>query len=141
MNSQPSSVSTRSMVLDGGGAPATTMRTVPAPGIARPAARRSAAAVRIAATTAGAPHSSVTPCASIRLRISSPSILRTTTCGTPMPVTAYGMPQPLQWNIGSVCMKTSRSVTAVCQPKMAAFSQQFRCVSWTPLGLAVVPLV
>jgi hypothetical protein len=43
-----------------------------------------------------------------------------------MPVTAYGMPQPLQWNIGSVCRNTSRSVTAVCQPNTAAFSQQLR---------------
>ena len=33
MNSQPSSVSTRSIVRVGGGAPATTMRTWPRPGI------------------------------------------------------------------------------------------------------------
>ena len=33
MNSQPSSVSIRSIVRVGGGAPATTMRTVPVPGI------------------------------------------------------------------------------------------------------------
>ena len=62
-------------------------------------------------------------------------------CRPPMPVTAYGMPQPLQWNMGSVCMNTSRSVTVVCQPKVAALSQQLRWVSWTPLGRAVVPLV
>ena len=40
MNSHPSSDSTRSIVLDGGGAPATTMRTVPRPGTARPSAAR-----------------------------------------------------------------------------------------------------
>ena len=60
MNSQPSSVSTRSMVRVGGGAPATTMRTRSR---ARDRARpRSAAASRTMATTAGAPHSRVTPC-------------------------------------------------------------------------------
>src|SRR5215467_7258330 len=40
MNSHPSSVSMRSMVLDGGGAPAITTRTVPRPGTARPFSRR-----------------------------------------------------------------------------------------------------
>ena len=49
------------------------------------------------------------------------------------------MPQPLQWNIGSVCNSTSRSLTPVCHPNIAAFSQQLRCVSWTPFGRAVVP--
>ncbi len=58
-----------------------------------------------------------------------------------MPVTAYGMPQPLQWNIGSVCRYTSRSLTPVCQPKSPALSHRLRCVSCTPLGRAVVPLV
>ena len=58
-----------------------------------------------------------------------------------MPVTAYGIPQPLQWNIGSVCSSTSRSLTVVCQPKVAAFNQMLRCVSCTPFGRAVVPLV
>ena len=53
MNSHPSSDSTRSIVLDGGGAPATTMRTVPRPGMARPSAARVSAAPRMAATTAG----------------------------------------------------------------------------------------
>ena len=60
MNSQPSSVSTRSIVFDGGGAPATTMRT----GVARHCGAGGGAcpaASRMAATTAGAPHSSVTP--------------------------------------------------------------------------------
>ena len=141
MNSQPSSSSTRSIVLDGGGAPATTILVLSRPGTGSPVARLADAASRIAATTAGAPHISVTPCASIRRSSSSPSILRTTTCGMPIAVTAYGMPQPLQWNIGSVCMYTSRSVTVVCQPKIAAFSQQLRWVSCTPLGRAVVPLV
>ena len=91
MNSQPSSVSTASMVLDGGGAPATTTRTRPRPGTSSPRWPRSAAAApRMAATTAGAPHSRVTPSASMRRRISSPSILRTTTWRPPMAVTAYG---------------------------------------------------
>ena len=55
MNSQPSSVSTRSMVRVGGGAPATTMRVRPAPGTGP---SQVAAASRMAATTAGAPHMS-----------------------------------------------------------------------------------
>ena len=139
MNSHPSSASTRSIVLDGGGAPATTMRTVPRPGTSRPSLARVSAAPRIAATTAGAAHRSVTPWRSMRDRISSPSILRSTTCAPPMPVTAYGIPQPLQWNIGRVCSSTSRSLTPVCHPNMAALSQQFRWVSWTPFGRAVVP--
>ena len=58
-----------------------------------------------------------------------------------MAVTAYGIPQPLQWNMGSVCSRTSRSVTVVCQPKTLALIQQFRWVSCTPLGRAVVPEV
>ena len=44
----------------------------------------------------------VTPCCSTRRRISAPSTLRSTTWGTPSPVIANGMPQPLAWNIGSV---------------------------------------
>ncbi len=49
------------------------------------------------------------------------------------------MPQPLQWNVGSVCRYTSRSVMARCQPNVTALSQKLRWVSWTPLGRAVVP--
>jgi hypothetical protein len=49
------------------------------------------------------------------------------------------MPQPLQWNMGNVWSRTSRSDTVVCQPKLAALSQQVRWVSSTPFGRAVVP--
>ena len=62
-------------------------------------------------------------------------------CRPPMPVTAYDMPQPLQWNIGSVHRYTSRSLTPVCQPNVVALTQSVRCVSCTPFGRAVVPLV
>jgi hypothetical protein len=85
MNSQPSSVSTRSMVRVGGGAPATTMRVRPAPGMGP---SQVAAASRTMLTTAGAPHMRVTPWASTRRRISAPSTLRSTTWGTPMAVVA-----------------------------------------------------
>ncbi len=138
MNSQPSSVSTRSIVRVGGGAPATTMRVRPRPGISPD---HSCAASSTVLTTAGAPHSSVTPWCATRRRISGPSTLRSTTCCPPMPLTAYVMPQPLQWNIGSVCRYTSRSHTPACQPNVAAFTQMLRCVICTPLGRAVVPLV
>ena len=49
------------------------------------------------------------------------------------------MPHPLQWNMGSVCRWTSRSVTVVCQPNIAALSHRLRWVSCTPFGRAVVP--
>ena len=100
MNSHPSSVSIRSMVRVGGGAPATTIRVRPAPGIGP---SHWAAASRMAAATAGAPHMRVMPWVSTRRRISAPSTLRSTTCLAPMPTSAYGIPQPLQWNIGRVC--------------------------------------
>ena len=51
-------------------------------------ATRAAAASRIAATTAGAQHSSVTPSRSIRRRISGPSILRWMIWRTPIAVAA-----------------------------------------------------
>ncbi len=55
------------------------------------------------ATTAGAAHITVTPWASTRRRISAPSILRMTTWVAPTPVATNGQPQPLAWNMGSVC--------------------------------------
>jgi hypothetical protein len=88
MNSQPSSDSIRSMVFDGGGAPATTTRTRPLPGTARPRLRRAPAASRTALITAGAQLNRVTPSASTRRRISSPSILRMMTWRAPIAVTA-----------------------------------------------------
>ena len=100
MNSQPSSDSTRATVFVGGGAPATMIRTLSRPGISP---SQLSAASSTDATTAGAAHITVTPCFSTRRRISAPSILRITTCSTPMPVIAKGIPQPLAWNIGSVC--------------------------------------
>ena len=88
------------MVRLGGGAPATTMRVRPWPGTSP---SHVCAASSTEATTAGAAHIRVTPYCSTRRRISAPSILRCTTCGTPSPVSAYGIPHPLAWNIGSVC--------------------------------------
>ena len=99
MNSQPSSSSTRTTVFVGGGAPAMMIRTRSRPGISP---SQSCAASSTAAATAGAAHITVTPCCSTRRRISAPSTLRSTTCGTPRPVIANGIPQPLAWNIGSV---------------------------------------
>ena len=127
----------RSMVRVGGGAPARTAHPVASGDRAVPVAAASSTALN----TAGAPHISVTPCASTRRRISAPSILRSTMCRPPIPVTAYVMPQPLQWNIGRVCRYTSRSFTPTCQPNVVALIQRLRCVSCTPFGRAVVPLV
>ena len=138
MNSQPSSVSQRSIVFVGGGAPATTIRTRPRPGIGP---SQVTAASRAAFNTAGAAQSTVTPCASMRRRISAPSILRRMMWRTPIPVVAYTMPQPLQWNCGRVCRYTSRSLMPSCQPKIAALVHTLRWVICTPLGRAVVPLV
>ena len=84
-NSQPNSVSMRSIVFVGGGAPATTMRTRPCPGTGP---SHEAAASRTMFTTAGAPQSIVTPCSSMRRKISAPSTLRKMMCRPPMPVTA-----------------------------------------------------
>ena len=90
----------RAIVREGGGAPAQMTRTRSRPGISP---SHDWAASRIDATTAGAAHITVTPYCSTRRRISAPSTLRRTTCGTPIPVMPNGMPQPLAWNIGSVC--------------------------------------
>ena len=49
------------------------------------------------------------------------------------------MPQPLQWNMGRVCRYTSRSLTCMCHPNVAALTQQLRWVICTPFGRAVVP--
>ena len=110
-------------------------RCAPCRGPARRDLRRTraSAAPTMAATTAGAPQRSVTPCRSIRERISSPSTLRTTTWVPPIPVTAYGMPQPLQWNIGSVWSSTSRSLTPVCHPNVAAFEPAVAVSELDPL--------
>jgi hypothetical protein len=58
-----------------------------------------------------------------------------------MAASANGIPHPLTWNSGRVCRYTSRSLTPACQPSVAAFSHNERCVSSTPFGLAVVPEV
>ena len=75
------------------------IRTRSRPGISP---SQSWAASSTAAATAGAAHITVTPWSLTRRRISAPSTLRSTTCGTPRPVIAKGIPQPLAWNIGSV---------------------------------------
>ena len=126
------------MVRDGGGAPATTIRTWPLPGIGP---SQVVAASTMALATAGAPASAVTPWSSMRRRISAPSTLRSTIWGTPMAAQAKGSPHPLQWNWGSVWRYTSSSPSPSCHPNTVAFSQMLRWVSSTPLGRAVVPEV
>ena len=58
-----------------------------------------------------------------------------------MAVTPYVIPQPLQWNIGNVCRYTSRSFTPMWSANVTELTQRLRCVSCTPFGRAVVPLV
>ena len=70
-----------------------------------------------------------------------PSILRIMTWGTPNAVVEKPMPQPLQWNSGSVCRYTSRSVTPMCMANVVAFTHSERWVCTTPFGLEVVPEV
>ncbi len=111
------------------------MRTRSRPGISSPRSRRAAAASRMAATTAGAPHMSVTPWASTRRRISSPSTLRTTTW-----VHAHrrwwhrACPTPLQWNIGRMWRNTSRSVTAGVPPEDAGVQPAVAMGQLHPFG-------
>ena len=52
--------------------------------------------------TVGAPLRWVTPCSRISDQITSPRTSRRQTCVPPIAVTAHGVHQPLQWNIGSV---------------------------------------
>jgi hypothetical protein len=85
------------------GAPPETIRAVPSPGTAAPASRSASAAASIVAATGAAPQSSVIRSASTRSRIESPRTSRCTTWGTPSAAAASGRPQPLTWNIGSVC--------------------------------------
>jgi hypothetical protein len=56
----------------------------------------------IVTSTVGAPSRWVTPSASNNRQITSARTARRQTWVAPMPVTAHGVHQPLQWNIGSV---------------------------------------
>ena len=53
-------------------------------------------------TTVGAPFRWVTRCSRISRQITSPRTSRRQTWVPPIAVTAHGVHQPLQWNIGSV---------------------------------------
>ncbi len=56
----------------------------------------------IVVTTVGAPLRWVTPCSPMSVQIVSPRTSRRQTWVPPIAVTAQGVHQPLQWNIGSV---------------------------------------
>ena len=68
----------------------------------RPCAAGSEASI---SSTVGAPLKFVTPWASICRKISGGSMPRRHTWRPPTAVSAHGMHQPLQWNIGSVHRK------------------------------------
>ncbi len=83
------------IVVGDGGAPAVVMTI----GVSSGAAVLSR---RIAVTTVGAPLRCVTPCSRMRFQITSPRTSRRQTWVPPIAVSAQGVHQPLQWNIGSV---------------------------------------
>ena len=83
------------IVVGLGGAPAVVMVTGRVSGPA-------ASAVKMALTTVGAALRWVTPCSRTCCQIASPRTSRRHTCVPPMAVSAQGVHQPLQWNIGSV---------------------------------------
>src|SRR5574340_319965 len=78
-----------------GGAPAVVMRI-------RWASSCACGASAIVEQTAGAPHRFVMPRVSIASQIASARTARRQTWVAPAAVTAHGVHQPLQWNIGSV---------------------------------------
>ena len=141
MNSQPSSSSTRWIVVVGGGAPPTSIRIRPAPGAGAPPSRGRVGA-RTASTTAGAPQVRVTP-----WRVDAPQDL--------------GAVHPAQHHLAgahrgqrvrqppavaveerlALQVDVARATRRRCQPTLAACSQSVRWVSWTPFGRAVVPEV
>jgi len=90
MNSQPSSDSTRSIVLDGGGRTGHHHAHRAPPGYNPALGRRVSAALKDGGDHCCAPHSSVTPMPlDARQDFSSPSTLRSThRHGPPIPVTA-----------------------------------------------------
>ena len=139
MNSQPSSVSTRSIVRVGGGAPATTMRVRPWPGISplpllrgvehrvdhgRRAAQQRDAVLVDAAQDLGAvdlaQHDVPAAHAGDRVRHA--------------PAVAVEHRQRVEVDVAV-------AHADACQPNVVALTQMLRCVICTPFGRAVVPLV
>jgi hypothetical protein len=94
-----------------------------------------------AAPTVGAPLRWVTPCSLINRQITSPRTSRRQMWVPPIAVTAHGVHQPLQWNIGSVHRYTESGVCAECTISDSEFRLAPRWVYITPLGRPVVPEV
>ena len=65
------------------------------------------------------------------------------TCFAPAPAAAYGSPQALAWNIGTIGKTVSPGPTlhAVAEVAASACRKVERCVYATPLGEPVVPEV
>ena len=93
----------------------------------------------IVVTTVGAPLRCVTPCSVIRPQMTSPRTSRRQTWVPPIAVTAHGVHQPLQWNIGSVHRYTESGVCVECTISPNEFRYAPRWWYSTPLGLPVVP--
>ena len=83
----------------------------------------------------------VTPCASMSRNTVGGSIARRHTCVPAAAVTAQGIHQPLQWNMGSVHRNTVRCDRPSETISPMAFRKPPRCVYMTPLGTPVVPEV
>src|SRR5436190_17016250 len=90
----------------------------------------------------GTPAASVTFSACSRDSTGSGCIwLPGKTCLAPTNVAAYGSPQALAWNIGTMAMTVSRSETAIVSTWQAPneCSVSARWLYATPFGLPVVP--
>src|SRR5690349_3388448 len=122
------------MMVGDGGAPAVVIRN----GRSRTCACGASA---IVLHTVGAPHRLVAPRSSMADQIASARTARRATWVAPAPVTAHGVHQPLQWNIGRVHTYTESLVKWLWKISPKEFRYAPRWVYITPLGFPVVPEV
>ena len=138
MNSQPSSVSIRSMVVVGGGAPATTMRTCPGPGISPSQSWRRVEhrSTHGGSTTHQRDAVLVDPTQDLgSVDLAQHDVLHAHADDgvEHPPAVAVEHRQRVEVHVPVV--------TPTCQPNVTALVQRARCVCSTPLGRAVVPEV
>ena len=127
-------LSSRSMMLGAGGAPAVVILMVCSSGWA-------SGPSTMIEHTAGAPHRWVMPCSSNARQISSARTARKHTCVPPAAVTAHVVHHPLQWNMGRVHRYRVSPVKPLWNTSPRLFRYAPRWEYSTPLGLPVVPEV